>query len=553
LTTPLLPGDPLRTEAAKGAQALDEAATLRAQMDALSSQNVTLTNINADLNAQVATLTTQMGNQALTISGLNAQVATLTGDKAMLVAQVSTQATTITALNAQVQALAADKTTLAAQVTQLQSSNDGLNTQVTNQANTITGLLAQIATLQAQVADLQAQLAAAGNPPPPGGSVTVSEVLPGCAYFDSNPYFGQGATNDSQRFTAMNDWVKARQVAGGPMPMIVFGDRVYSTSTPITLWSSLNIGSLLGPSREFDRRPTIKWTGGGAATSSVFAWPTTAQSGQSYPSDGSPRDGRVEGLQFDLGGAHMMPPTTTYAGKTLWYWTLHDICAKNGRSAWVGYGTGTVFGSGESHFQNMSETIFDVGGSECSLIGDEGFSFMDTQNPGMAGKPLIKSKLEKSVIGRLMPTGRKDITPIELYGGQGTSVLGLSPDSQDSDPIYGAGIRITGGEGHIIEGACIKGVGSNPTLGPGGESNNRGMVHISGGTQHTVSTTRFIKSGTMSPDYAVVYVGPSASEVKVGPNAFIGWGTATAAYRQALTGAFATSINDTSARLVTAP
>jgi hypothetical protein len=354
-----------------------------------------------------------------------------------------------------------------------------------------------------------------GDTGPMGPAGTGGGSMPGCLYFDT----AFPGNSDSEKISSMNQWAKTAQ---GPTPVVIFGSRQYSFNVSIALYSGLKLLGAAGlAAREFSRSTIFNWTGGPG--SSMFAF-TGSQTGQSYPSDNSPRDVTVAGIQFQGGAStHFLPKNNPgdYIGKTLWYCQFHNCSWKNFSTIWWGSGTGTTF-SGISHFQGMSDTCFNVGGSECSFFGTDGYSFADTQ--AVSGKPFFRSFLSKSTIGMIMVTARKSNYMFSVEGGHNLSFVSTAFDAQSGDPVWGAGVKIVGGDGISFTGCTFKGMATAPGNATG---NNRGWVDIDGGRQVTFNGNNFRREGNNMPatSYPVVYVGGTATNVKWGLNNYSNWGT----------------------------
>jgi hypothetical protein len=184
-----------------------------------------------------------------------------------------------------------------------------------------------------------------------------------------------------------------------------------------------------------------------------------------------------------------------------------------------------------------------LGGAETALFVG-GYSFVDSKRmtPGAA---FLRSSLSKSQIGLVMFTGRQDIVPVILDGGEATRLEGTRIDAQDSDPINGAGLRITGGSGHIIS-AGFKGVGAKAGAA-------KGWIEITGGTDHLVDRSAFLRKGTSPAPLTLpaVYVGGTAERIKVGLNVFPGWGAAKPIVQQTKAGKIV-ACTDPTVQLLTA-
>ena len=317
----------------------------------------------------------------------------------------------------------------------------------------------------------------------------------GFVYFDT---FFTGATVN-EKIAAMNTWHLARG-GGESTPAVLFDSKAYSFSTPIGLYSGMAlVGGKQAAAHEYSRATVFNWTGGSG--SSLFTFPG-AQPPQGYPSDGSPRDISVAWIQLQGGGStHCLPkndPSSgSYQGRTLWMANLHGCGFKNFATVWWGWGDGTSV-SGPTHVQGCTDTPFFLGGSENSLFGNGSFSFMDSSLAawGSAGKPFIRSLLSKSSIGNVMITGRKTAYGLSVEGGHSLLVSGTCFDAQDSDPMHGASLRVSGGDGVVVQGASFKGAMNAPASAAGGVAANRGWVHVTGGRQITFLGNNFARRGT---------------------------------------------------------
>lgn len=369
----------------------------------------------------------------------------------------------------------------------------------------------------------------------PAPSSGGSGSLPGYVYFDE---FFDGAT-DSAKIATMNSWAQAQ--AGTPTPTVLFAARQYNFSTPIKLFSGLKLSGPTSPAREFSRSTIFNWQGGSGT--SLFIFPPEGQTGQSYPSDGSPRDITVSYIQMQGGtSTHCIENFdpqgggSPWVGHTLWYCQFHACGFKNFQTVWWGWGTGTSI-SGQTHFQSIISTALWVGGSENSIFGDDAMSFA-ANSASWTSTPFIRTNMSKSVIGRCMVTGRKGSTVLRVDGGHNLSVRGLEFDAQSSDPMYGAGLIITGGDGINISHCSFKGVSANPSHADVymGAAGNKGWIHISGGSQILITDNMFRREGAQAPaeSYPLVHVASSVGDgqVKWGYNAYSGYGGAQAVIQQ---------------------
>lgn len=251
-----------------------------------------------------------------------------------------------------------------------------------------------------------------------------SNALPGTIAFDS---FG---ANDNARVTGMNAFHKAH--GGGILPVVIVPARQVNHSVAIELYSGTKMVSMSGRSAEYSRASTFNWQGGSGTSQLIF--PSSGQTNQSYPSDGSPRDGYVAGIQFQGGSSTSWlpkydPATASYSGHTLWYWQFHGCAWKSFGAVWWGWGTGCTI-NGQTHFQGCALPALNISGSENVIFGQDAQSFMDHSSAGTAAQPHVISRMEKSSIGRCMITARGNSWQLTIAGGRNIRVLGLDLDSQ---------------------------------------------------------------------------------------------------------------------------
>lgn len=356
--------------------------------------------------------------------------------------------------------------------------------------------------------------------------------MTGTVYFDE---FFQGA-NDNERMTNLNKWSASHN--GKRTPAVVFDTREYLINVPIMLNSGLVLlGGSGSAAREYGRHTAIRYNG----TNALFQFPLT-QTNQGYPSDGSPRDISVTGIEF-RGPATVdcieSVVGNSYAGRVLWMSQFHNCGFVGWRRVWWGFGDGFTL-DGVTHFQAFSDTVLDVRGSECSIFGRDGASFMDSgatmKDPqtgatvlALAGKPMIRLGLDKSRVGQVMVTTRKAILAMHVYYGQGTTISGFAADSQSSDPCYGANIKIDGNvqDLTIVE-TSFKGHMSNPGQAAGGLGENLGIIHVNtSGRDIIIQSNAFQRKGSYLPsvDTPLVFAGPNVpiGGVRVGLNAHAGY------------------------------
>lgn len=368
---------------------------------------------------------------------------------------------------------------------------------------------------------------------PVGAAVSLSAAptatSTGEVMFDS---FAGTTTND--KINTMNNWLRARQAANaGPFPAVRFDTRQYDHGVPIAFVSGMTLlGGKDAVVHEYSRGTVLNWQGGSGT--SQFVFPTT-QPNQGYPSDGSPRDVSLRFIQFQGGGStHFLPkndPSSgSYRGKVIWMSNFHSCGWKNFATIWWGWGDGTTI-DGVTHVQGTTDTAFFLAGSENCLFSNGAYSFMDTTSATFlntsTARPFIRSRLTKSTIGQVMVTGRKTGFQMSIEGGQDQTIRGFAFDAQDSDPVYGTGLRISGGENILLDGVNFKGMMADPARAVGGAAANPGWVHITGGRQITFAGCQFRKSGSSQPADSVPVVvvgsGVGPGEVKFGFNNFGGF------------------------------
>jgi hypothetical protein len=334
-------------------------------------------------------------------------------------------------------------------------------------------------------------------------------------YFDAFP----GTTVD-EKMRAMNAW-HAGLGSNTPREAVIFAPAVYAHSVPIDLRSGMTLlGGKRGAAREYGTGTVLRYTG----TVSQLAFVANRQG---YPADGSPRDMTYDSIQWSgNAGVDWMPrfdpSRDSYSSRVIWMSRFHDCGWVGFRSFWWGWSDGSVI-DGVTHCQGYSDTPFYLGGSETALFGSDGFSFMDSRAPGWpeAGKPTIRTRLTKSSIGRVMVTARRTAYQLLIDGGGALDVDGFYADAQDSDPVYGAAVRITGGDGIVLRGCCIKGAMVAPDKAAGLAAGNGGWVHVAGGSQVAVDGCRFVlAAGGPLPAVPLLYVAPGlpAGAVRWGPS-----------------------------------
>jgi hypothetical protein len=329
--------------------------------------------------------------------------------------------------------------------------------------------------------------------------------------------FDSFGSNDNDRVTAVNAYHQNH--GGGVLEPIELPARVITHSVPFQAWSGMKLVGSPVRACEYSRATVLKFTGSGSQF--VFAYPQTSQG---YPSDGSPRDIALSGIQFEGPGntdwwQRFDPSKDSYTGRVLWMSEFHGCAWKLFRSVYWGWWDGVTI-SGVTHVQAVQDTPFHVAGAECTLFTGES-SFMD--NTGWAGvpKPFIRSRLEKSTIGAVMPTARGFSYQIAVDGGRNLHIVGVRCDSQDSDPVSGASIRINGGSNINITNCSLKGQCDNLAA-----AYEHAAIEVVGGRHIIIQGNTFVRAGTAAPSSTpLVYTGPNVGPqaVAVGLNGFDGF------------------------------
>lgn len=382
-----------------------------------------------------------------------------------------------------------DDTALANRVTELEGRADDVDVEQQEQ--------------NARLAALEAGGGSGGGEPGPAGP-----PMPGYRTWDS---FGD---TDNERVEAINDYHQNH--GGAPTDTIALPARIVRHSVPLKLFSG---SSYKGPTtaREYSRHAVLQWDGG--PDSAQFIFPPEGQTGQSYPSDGSPRDITWEGIQFigDPENHHIEPfdvHSNEYSGHTLWYCRWKDCGWSYFRTAWSGWGTGSVV-AGTSHLQGIGLTELAVGGSENRVHGGEyGLSDAQPSLHQQGGLPSLHVHFSRALVGDALISVRGDRYGLLIDYGMNIYVHGLGVDSPNSEPHHGASVKVKGGKNVTLEGLSLKGGMNNPGAATGGE--NRGLIDISGGDQIVLAGINALREGTSAPPSTpVVYVGAGASGVLI--------------------------------------
>ena len=337
----------------------------------------------------------------------------------------------------------------------------------------------------------------------------------------ADPVFMQSVdalgTTDNARITALNAMAKAAATTGGSRVGFIFASRLYTTTVPIELWSGLYLEGARSPAREFSTGTCLKYSG--TAGTSTFKYVVNSQG---YPSDGSPRDVTIRGIQFDGSTTTSVFPIfdpvagNTFRGHTLWFSLLEGCGFKNQKAVLWGYGDGLAVND-VTHFQSIQDVAIRIGGSENSIFAS-GVQSLGANSVDL-GKPFLQSMMSKSAIGMIMTTMRKTSSSMEVLSGFDLTVIGWRADNQDSDPGFGSGVTIRGGDAIYFRGLEVKGYGTNPAAAIGGAAANRGMVQVLGGTGIDFGRLagQFDPAGKVSalPTYPLLFVGPNVGKGQV--------------------------------------
>jgi hypothetical protein len=354
--------------------------------------------------------------------------------------------------------------------------------------------------------------------------------------------------DDSAKITAMNDWAMARGTS--TCPVILFAPRVYNFNVPIKLFSGLKMRGSAGlPGRTHLRASTeLHWTGGSGT--SMFIFPPEGQTNQSYPSSGAPRDVTVSGFQFTGSStSHFMPKYTSYnAAYVLWYVQFHNCSWKTFETVWWGWGTGVSI-SGQSFVEDITDTPLQIGGSENLIFSLDTQSYMGNSSGtwAAAGKPFIRSNMDKSTIGNVYIEACGTSNGVTITGGTNHRLLGASIVGPAGNPMLGAALRIQGSNGVTVADCVFRGAMHNPSGASGGESANRGYVHISGGNNIALLGNQFINQNTSAPANTPVLYASLATDntTRVSMNGYVGFSNPTYLWESAAS-KFVTATGDTS-------
>jgi hypothetical protein len=330
--------------------------------------------------------------------------------------------------------------------------------------------------------------------------------------------FDSFGTNDNDRVRAMNAYHQAH--GGGILEPVKLPARQVTHNVPVQVWSGMKLEAAGGGrASEFSRSTVMAFNGSGSQF--VFAAP---QTNQGYPSDGSPRDVSIRGIQFQGPASTdwwqcFDPSKDSYTGRVLWSSEIYGCSWKAFRRVYWGWWDGVTV-SGVTHCQGITDTSWHVAGAENVLYSGEQ-SVMDNTGWANTPKPHIRSRMEKSRIGVVMPTARGISYQLAVDGGRNLQVLGLQCDSQDSDPVSGANIRVNGGENITITGCSFKGGADDLPA-----AQEHGIIEVAGGNHVNITGNDFTRRGTRAPaSTPLVFAGPNVfvGGVIVGPNNYAGY------------------------------
>ena len=171
----------------------------------------------------------------------------------------------------------------------------------------------------------------------------------------------------------------------------------------------------------------------------------------------------------------------------------------------------------------MIDTPLYLGGSEDTIFGTDSQSFMGNSDGAWAssGKPLIRSVMSKSFIGRVIITAQLNSYHLSIQCGRGLHVSGVQFDAPSSMPSNGSAMKVSGVDGLTIFNCVFYSNIANPG------NDSRGIIDISGrreivivGNQFlTDPTQRAARPASLTP---IVYCS-SPDPVKIGLNGFPGY------------------------------
>lgn len=368
-------------------------------------------------------------------------------------------------------------------------------------------------------------------------------ATPGRVYFDD---FFTGADDDA-KVASLNIWAQAQAGAG---PAVVFDTRQYDFSTPIKLFSGLKlIGGAMVSSRHYGRSTTFNWQGG--SDSSLFVFPSEGQTGQAFPANDSPRDVTIAYIQLQGGSStsclpKLDPASDDPTDQTLWYSQFHGCGFRGFDSVWHGWGQGSSI-SGQTYFEAIGDTALYLGGESNRIFGNDAVSKAASTAGSQTSTPFLRSRMSMSHIGNCVITARGNGTMISVEAGSGLNIDSVIFEGAASVPLNGAGLVVKGGSGVTVSNCVFKGLATNPSSGWEGASNNRGWIHVSGGSQISLANNSFRREGSNMPatSYPLLFAaeGLPSSTIKWSFNSYSGYGGSPAVLRQAVDGQIS-ALND---------
>jgi hypothetical protein len=396
-----------------------------------------------------------------------------------------------------------DTSQIEADVAQLQTDVAALQDSVSGQTSVNTTQQSEIDQLQTDVDALQAGSGGGGG----GGTAVVNQ--PDMIPFDGGtlPNNQQLTGTDNEKWVKVFDWWKSmnantlRQSIGLPCYR-----QVTLNDLSIPTVSAARLKGGYGAAREYGTVCTVLSQG----SKPCFKW---YRNGQSYPSDGSPRDMYFEGIQWEGSTSRDFLPklamSNDWGAHTLWYCTFHNCGWKNWRTIQWGYGDGEII-SGTTHLQGVADGYapFFLGGSENSIFSAE-ISLGATYGAVNSAVPFIRSIMTLSDIGPIMTTNRKKGLSLSIEGGGDLTVTGWRADAQGSDPMYGSAVNVLAGDGILFQALSIHNAMANPGAAEGGAAANKAQVQVLGGTNIMFDGLR---GHGNSP---VLFVGPNVGQGQV--------------------------------------
>lgn len=288
----------------------------------------------------------------------------------------------------------------------------------------------------------------------PGGSLSVNESAR--VYLDGGSLF---TGDDAQKTDQLIAWLT--KMGPGPKPEIQVAARGFTLSKSLPKYAGFSlVGRIGAPAREFPSSFILKYTGSGP----MFVG--TPNTGYSYPSGGVVRDLSLHGLALSAGLDKMLfEESTSYTpAKNTWYCSMTNCGFIGWKSVYSTGATGLLIG-GTTHLQAFARTPLDITGSENMVLGPN--SMLDSSNTDWmkADLPIVRMHGEKSSLQDGIISARKQSYQVLVDGGNQQEINGVefdSPDGTDSAdgvPWRTASyqLRVKGGNGLVVRGACLKG------------------------------------------------------------------------------------------------